>query len=334
MFSKIYEKTKKLIKEYYQYLLFIIFIIFLFNFELPYVVEIPGGFISLNERVEVDGGYSSEGEMGMAYVSMLKGNIPFVLLSFLSDKWDLVPKSDIKYDNETMAELNEREKILMNEAVDNAIINAYKYANMPYTITSKKLYVTYLNSSDTELELLDVVKSIEGIPIDDLNSIRDILASYNVGDSVNILVERDGKELNVKSVIQEMDGTKVIGISFNYDYELETTPEVNIKIRDNESGPSGGLMMSLAVYDSLIAEDLTKGKKIIGTGTIDVDGNVGEIGGVKYKLIGAVNNDAEVFICPEENLEEALAIKNEYGYNIDVIGVATFSEAIEELRSL
>lgn len=334
MFNKIYENIKKIIKEYYQYLLFLLFIIFLFNFELPYVVEIPGGFISLDERVEVSGGYDSAGEMGMAYVSMLKGNIPFILASFLSDKWDLVPKSDIKYDNETMKELNEREKILMEEAVDNAIINAYKYANKPYNIVSKKMFVTYLDSPDTELELLDIINSIEGVPVDNLDTIKSVLDNYNVGDEINIEVERDGKNLDVKTVIQDMAGEKKIGISFNYDYELETEPEVNIKIKDNESGPSGGLMMSLAVYDSLIEEDLTKGKKIIGTGTIDADGNVGAIGGVKYKLIGAVNNDAEIFICPKDNLDEALAIKEKYRYNIGVLGVATFEEAVEELRKL
>ena len=334
MFNKFYEKTKKLIKENYKSILFLFFIIFLFNFELPYVVEIPGGFISLNERIEIKDGYDETGEFGMAYVSMLKGNIPFILASFLSEKWDLVKKSDIKYDNETMKELNEREKLLMDEAVDNAIINAYKYANKEYEILNKYLYITYINSSNTELELLDNIISIEGHDITDLESINNVINKYEVGDMVNIVVKREGEYLTVKSAIQDIAGSKKIGIAFSYNYDLETNPDVEVKIKDNESGPSGGLMMSLAIYNNLVPEDITKGKKIIGTGTIDVDGNVGEIGGVKYKLIGAVNNDAEIFLCPMANLEEALEIKEKYGYNIEVIGVSTFEMALKELKKL
>ena len=48
----------------------------------------------------------------------------------------------------------------------------------------------------------------------------------------------------------------------------------------------------LAIYKELIEEDITHGLKIVGTGTIDELGNVGEIDGVKYKILGAVKNKA------------------------------------------
>ena len=73
--------------------------------------------------------------------------------------------------------------------------------------------------------------------------------------------------------------------------------------------------MAISIYDKLTGENLSKGDKIIGTGTIDMDGSVGEIGGVKYKLIGAVNNHAKVFICPTANYEEAMNIAKEKKYN-------------------
>ena len=93
-------------------------------------------------------------------------------------------------------------------------------------------------------------------------------------------------------------------------------------------------MMSLTIYNKLVKEDITKGKKIVGTGTIDVDGNVGEIGGVKYKLIGAVKKKAEVFICPKENYEEALSVAKEKNYDIKIIEVSTFDEALEALKNI
>lgn len=92
--------------------------------------------------------------------------------------------------------------------------------------------------------------------------------------------------------------------------------------------------MSLTIYNQLVEKDITKGKKIVGTGTIDINGNVGEIGGVKYKLIGAVKNDADVFMCPEENYEEAKKIAEEKDYDITILSVRTFQEAIEKLEEL
>ena len=90
-------------------------------------------------------------------------------------------------------------------------------------------------------------------------------------------------------------------------------------------------MTSLAIYTKLTGIDLLKGRKIVGTGTIDSNGNVGEIGGVKYKLKGAVTNDADIFMVPEENYEEAIKIKNEKNYDIDIVKVENLHSAIEYL---
>ena len=93
-------------------------------------------------------------------------------------------------------------------------------------------------------------------------------------------------------------------------------------------------MLTLTIYSHLNEIDLTDGKTIVGTGTIDADGNVGEISGVKYKLIGAVNNDAEVFLVPEGNYEEARQIKEEKGYDITLISVSTLESALNALKNL
>ena len=72
----------------------------------------------------------------------------------------------------------------------------------------------------------------------------------------------------------------------------------------------------------------------MGTGTIAKDGVVGEIGGVKYKVLGAVRDGAEVFICPKENEKEALKTVKDNNLKVTVIGVHTFKEALEELSKL
>ena len=91
--------------------------------------------------------------------------------------------------------------------------------------------------------------------------------------------------------------------------------------------------MTLSIYNKLTEEDITKGRKIVGTGTIDEEGNVGEIGGVKYKIMGAVSAKADLFLVPVGNYEEAVSFAKEKGYDIPIIPVATFDEALQALET-
>ena len=117
-------------------------------------------------------------------------------------------------------------------------------------------------------------------------------------------------------------------------FDIESEHKIEINYKSRESGPSGGMMMALTTYTYLTGIDLTNGKKVVGTGTIDMDGNVGDIGGVKYKLIGAVKNKADIFLVPNgENYEEAIKIKQEKGYKIKIIGVSNIKEAINKLKN-
>lgn len=104
-----------------------------------------------------------------------------------------------------------------------------------------------------------------------------------------------------------------------------------MKTKGSESGSSGGLMLALAIYNDLIKDDLTKGRKIVGTGTISLDGTVGAIDGVKYKMLGAAKKEADIFLCPEENYDEALKIKNEFELDLILKSVKTFDEAVDYL---
>ena len=104
-------------------------------------------------------------------------------------------------------------------------------------------------------------------------------------------------------------------------------------MKDNESGSSGGLMMSLAIYNALTEEDITKGLNIVGTGSINSDGTVEEIGGVKYKVLAAEKNKADIFFCPVENYEEALKVKKRRKLDVEVVKVASLKEAIAYLET-
>ena len=335
MFTKIYEKIKEFIKENYKGLIAIVVVFLLFMIELPYSIYTPGGAVDLNKRITVSDGYEAEGSFNMAYVSMVRGSIPFLLLSYIIPDWDIVSADEITIEGENMEEMLERERLYMQESMDAAIINAYQAAGADISITGTISEVSYIaEEADTNLKIGDEIVRVNDVEIHSLDDLRAIIEELDEDEQVQLDVVRDDEELECYAYTYNTDDGMKIGVSLLTTYEYTTNPEVSITSKASEAGSSGGLMMSLTIYNSLVPEDITGGKKIVGTGTIDIDGNVGEIGGVKYKLIGAVKNDADVFICPEENYEEALSVAEDKNYDIQIISVGTFLEAIEALEEL
>ena len=335
MFTKIYEKIKQFIKENYKELIVLLVVVLLFTIRLPYSIYTPGGAVNLNDRIAVEDGYEAEGSFNMAYVSMVRGSIPFLLLSYIIPDWDIVSSDEITIEGENMEEMLEREKLYMQESMDAAIINAYRAAGADLNITGTISEVSFIaEEADTNLKIGDEIIRANQVEIHSLDDLKKVIEVLDEKEKVKLDVIRDDEEKECFAYTYKTDDGMKIGVSLLTTYEYTTTPEVSITSKASEAGSSGGLMMSLTIYNSLVPEDITDGKKIVGTGTIDIDGNVGEIGGVKYKLIGAVKNDADVFICPEENYEEAIEVALDKDYDIPIISVSTFLEAIEALEEL
>lgn len=334
MISKLYEKVVDYIKKEYKFLLLCLLIIVVGVFPLPISLYIGGGIIDLDDRIEVEDEYKEKGSFNLSYVRETRATIPTYLLSFIFD-WERVNIENVKIDeNDNSKDMWKREKLYLKEANDNAIINAYKEAGEAITINKELFQVLYVDSnSDTNLMIGDEIISIDGVNITSLLDMNNLTDSKNVGDKITIKVNRDGKEKNCEATIIELDGSKKIGIYMIklYDYELER--DVDLKFSNREGGSSGGLMLSLAIYNRLTEEDITKGRKIVGTGTIDSNGNVGEIGGVKYKLKGAVRNKADIFLVPIDNYVEAMHEKEEHDYDIEIVKVSTLKETINYLES-
>lgn len=335
MFNKIYDSIKNFIINNYKFLIAWIIIVVLLFYELPYVIYTPGGIVNLEERIVVDGEEDvTAGSLNMSYVSLVKGTIPMLLLSFVVSNWDILPSEEITREDESVDELLELEKLYMKSSIDNATILAFREAGKELNITREVNNIVYIaDEAETDLEMYDELLSVDEKNLATIDELRAYVNTLNEGDTVSILVNRDGKEKECSAKIYNTsDGLKV-GISFLTTYEYETTPEIEVTTKNSESGSSGGLMLSLAIYNAIADEDITKGRTIVGTGTIDINGNVGEIDGVKYKLLGANKNNAEIFLCPMENYEEALEVKEEYDLDVEIHGVATFSEALEYLMN-
>jgi Lon-like protease len=106
---------------------------------------------------------------------------------------------------------------------------------------------------------------------------------------------------------------------------------VKIALDDRIGGPSAGLMFALGILDKLGPTDLTGGRFIAGTGTIDVTGDVGPIGGIPLKLIAARDKGATAFLVPSGNCAEA---SRNPPAGLDLIKVDTLSGAVNALGAL
>ena len=326
MFNKIYDFLKRFIKECYKEIIFLIIIALLFFVELPYVIYTPGGLVNLDKRIEIKNGYESKGSINMTYVSLAKPNIPNILLSKVIKNWDLDKADSITVQNDTYT---------MQEAYDNAILVAYELTGNKFNITKYHNYVLYLtDEAKTGIKEYDEIISINNEEVTSLDNMKEIINKYHENDIVDVKVIRNNKEINTTAKLYKMGDEVKIGIVLATNIDYEADPKISIKTKRSESGPSGGAMMSLAIYNELTKEDITKGKTISGTGTIDKYGNIGEIGGVKYKLMGAVKKKSDIFICPKENYEEALQVAKDFKYDIKIITGENIKDIIEILKSL
>jgi Lon-like protease len=107
--------------------------------------------------------------------------------------------------------------------------------------------------------------------------------------------------VSVGTIASPEDGRTVLGVYIDPTFDFPFSVKIQI---EDIGGPSAGTMFALGIIDMLTPGDLTGGKKIAGTGTIDADGRVGPIGGIRQKLVGARRAGASYFLAPADNCEE------------------------------
>lgn len=334
MFIKLYETILNYIKKEYKFLLVMIAVFLLMTVNLPFYIDMPGGIINISDRITIDNKKNFKGTMNFAYVSEVKATIPTYILSKINDNWDILDKEEIILKNETEEDAKIRDTLNLKEAVSNAIYTGFKEADESLEVKNKKIYVKYIyENAKTNLNIGDQIIEINNKKIISKEDLKTI-DQYDIGKKINVKVINKEKQYERTIELIEIDGQKKMGIGIGEILDIESEHNIDINYKARESGPSGGMMMALTIYSYLTEQDLTNGKKVVGTGTIDQNGNVGSVGGIKYKLIGAIKNKSDIFLVPNgENYEEAIKIKEEKKYNIKIIGVSTLKEAIESLKN-
>lgn len=337
MWKRFLTYIKETIQEEYKFIIFLILLYIIFQYPVNYYVIVGGGISNVNSRIKVDNSYSSKGSFNISYVTQLEGTLLSYGLSYLIPSWERESADNYKYDtNESIKDIEFRSDLDLKVANSTATYWAYHLANKKVNEDSSKLYVIAVFSPDkTSLKVQDQILNVDGHAFDNVLEYRDYFQTKKDGDVVSIKIIRNNKEKIISSKLYENDGRILLGVGLQFLKTYQVTPEVKIQFKKSESGPSGGLITTLEIYNQLTKKDLTCGKKIAGTGTIEEDGSIGTIGGVEHKLLGANHDKAAYFLVPSgQNYKDALKYKKSKKMKIKLIEVKNIEEAIKKLEDL
>jgi len=303
-------------------------------------LEAPGFTVSVEPMVQLPSQYrhSSTGSLILTTVipqaPILAGEWAY---AHVDRSIRLVPQTQIVPSDTTAQNVSRENYQMLLDSATTAVIVGLRLAGYPVTINNDGVSIVAILPSSPAVAVLQPGDVITGVNDHSVISPADLtkqLESVTPGSTLNLTIERQGQIMDVSVPTMEpleAGGPARIGISIvQHNSGISLPFPVEIVPQKVYGGPSGGLIFTLAVYDLVTGQDLTGGRKIAGTGTIDLDGNVGPIGGVQQKVVAAERAGAEYFLSPAEDYSDALAMAT----RITVIEVATAQDAIDFLRSL
>lgn len=193
------------------------------------------------------------------------------------------------------------------------------------------------------LKCADIITALDGTPVHTADQLVADLHSHKPGDTVSITVDRqDSRGANhTVQLTARLEGTPALppqkadpskpflGIVAQTDTTFSFPFDVNVDVGDI-GGPSAGLALTLGLLDVLSDGQLTGGHRIAATGTISIDGSVGDVGGVAQKAVAVRRAGAQVFFVPPQELAAA---RSKAG-RMKVYAVSSLEQALRILRSL
>jgi len=321
---------------------------------MPYYAMSPGPVSDVSDFVVVEEPVgTTEGELYFLTVSLQEVNILEWVAAKLDSRVDLAPRENIRPAGVSQEELRRQNIALMERSKENAKYVALTYLGYEVTyIGSGALISSTIEDSAADGVLFagDIIKFVDGAEVEFSSDAVDLIGGHAPGDELLLTIERASPEdpeaveiVNIPLVLGpyrfvDEDGNVLddpdrgmAGVMLG-DAPVEVVWPLPVDIdSQNIGGPSAGLMFTLEIINELTEEDLTQGRRIAGTGTIDADGVVGAIGGIRQKTYGAIDAGAEYILVPAGNYEEAV---DAAGDEIEVIRIETIQDAMTFLASL
>lgn len=317
---------------------------------LPYYLESPGGAADIRQVLTVNNQIDQEGgSYNFTYVSVQQATA----LQLFAAQFD--PYTTVRSSEEMTGGADNEEYFRIARFYMETSQNMAKYQGL--TLAGKEVnldffgvYVLALTDDSTfkkVLNIADTVVSINGKTFESSPDLIKYVSGLELGSDVTVGYISAGQEKSADGkIIKLSNGKNGIGITLVDHTEVQSSIPIDFQTGDI-GGPSAGLMFTLAIYTQLAEPDLRDGRIIAGTGTIEQDGKVGDIGGADKKVISAAKSGASIFFVPNNpvdvevlkknpkaktNYEEAKEAAEKAGLDIEVVPVKTVQEAIDYLK--
>jgi PDZ domain-containing protein len=304
---------------------------------IPYVVLQPGptvdtlGSAEGKEVIRVSGTTTStsRGQLRLTTVGV-QPDVKLVLAirGWFDDEEAVVPRELIYPPNQSEQQVEQRNAEDFKASQSSAETAALRALGYPVQVAVEKVVAG--GPSEGLLRPGDVITSVDGQTVTLPSQVTELVRARPAGSTLSVGYTRGGKAATARIVTAvDKEGDKPrIGVQIESKQPRPFTLEINV---DEIGGPSAGLMFALGIIDKLRPADLTGGRVIAGTGTIDDEGRVGPIGGIAQKLVGAKDAGATVFLTPADNCVEA--VRNAVP-GLPLVKVGTLDEALTALETL
>lgn len=339
-------------------------------FILPssYVKEGPGPLFDVlgtyqgKDVIEVSGApsYKTYGKMNMTTVSVSGG--PYTELSgaeafygwlAFDGNRSLVVPTDALYPHVSHEQATAATGAQMADSQTQAKVAAMRQLKMAVTEKVQVLSILEGSPAASALKANDRIVKVGEKQIETLTDVPKAVNASN-GSPIDVTVERDGKQqtFNLTPIRSSDDSRWILGAGLKQSYDLPAHVQYNL---DGVGGPSAGLMLALGTVDklsegTLLADEDAGGDPyrsyISGTGTIDADGKVGAIGGIKYKILATGRYGARYFLAPKENCDSIVKMQAQdpdlFNYyhagqvsgTMVVVPVSTLDEAVKTVEAI
>lgn len=256
-------------------------------------------------------------------------SLPEAILVHLAEDSDAMPRDVIYPRGKTAEQVRQEGVAMMDSSREYAAVAALRAAGEAVTEVPMVSAVSTTGPAADLLQPGDLIRMIDGREVNDREEVVAAVRNRSVGDIIVFSVIRAGQEETISLVTGAgSDAQPVVGINVGTGYLY--SPRVVYRIDPTVVGPSGGLILSLAVYDKLTDTNLFGEGVIAGSGTIDSAGKVGSVGGIREKVKGAERDGASVFLVPEANC----AAIGDLETDVRIVPVPSLTEAISALQLL
>ena len=303
------------------------------------VAFLPGTAIATSGRVEAEGidVFDPEGEILLLTVA-IDSDLTVLdwIRSSVDEAVDLRSRASV-YGDRTDTEQREHNRHLMDSSKDIATIVALERLGVHAADFTGVLFFETVpgGPADGLLEPTDVILSIDGQPVTTVDSLRAVLAELEPGAAAVVTVENSEthelRDVEMTLGTHPDSGGPFLGLSGVTERVSRSPLPFDVDISSGAvGGPSAGLAFTLVVLDVLSRGELTGGQRVAVTGSIRLDGSVGDVGGVAQKAVAARDAGAGLIIVPEASADEARSNSGD----VPVVGVANLDDALQALADV